>query len=60
MHVKLNTVLFLSLSLSLSLSHTHTHTAQEVLFGLLGKDIAFSFTGKLQQLKLCEDSLYEL
>jgi hypothetical protein len=33
---------------------------QEVLFGLLGQDAAFSFTGKLQQLKLCEDSLYEL
>lgn len=44
----------------LSLSLTHTHCTQEVLFGLLGKDAAFSLTGKLQQLKLCEDSLYEL
>ena len=44
----------------LSLFHAHTHCTQEVLFGLLGKDAAFSLTGKLQQLKLCEDSLYEL
>ncbi len=37
--------------------HTHTHT-QEGLAHVLGEKIFQNYASKLQQLKLCEESLY--